>query len=74
VNTETFGMHRLTKSKKTVDLAPNTIREYARQGLPLYRMGRAVFFNVAELEHFIRSKGSPNTVPGAVKIRSLPQS
>jgi hypothetical protein len=53
-----FSMVRLSKAKKAVDLCPNTIREYNRQGLHLYRMGKAVFFNTAELEAFIRSKAT----------------
>ena len=60
VNTEsntTFDLCRLTKSKKIVDLAPNTIRAYSREGLALYRKGRAVFFSRAELEHHIRTAG-----------------
>jgi hypothetical protein len=50
-----FDLVRLTKSKKEVDLASNTIRAYAREGLSLYRKGRAVFFSRAELEQFIRN-------------------
>jgi hypothetical protein len=50
-----FDLVRLSKSKKTVDLAPNTIREYSREGLNLYRRGRAVFFSRGELAHFIKS-------------------
>jgi hypothetical protein len=49
-----FDLVRLTKSKRTVDLSSNTIRAYAREGLSLYRKGRAVFFSRAELEQFIR--------------------
>lgn len=52
---QSFDLVRLTKSKRAVDLAPNTIREYSRAGLSLYRKGRAVFFSKAELEQFIRS-------------------
>jgi hypothetical protein len=58
VNTESiqsFDLVRLTKSKKLVDLSPNTIRAYSHEGLALYRKGRAVFFSRAELENFIRS-------------------
>src|SRR5215831_6377562 len=50
-----FDLVRLTKAKKEVDISPNTIREYARQGLNLYRQGKAVFFSRAELATFIRS-------------------
>jgi hypothetical protein len=55
---QSFDMVRLTKSKQAVDLAPNTLRAYARQGLRFYKMGRAVFFSKAELEAFIRAQAS----------------
>jgi hypothetical protein len=60
-----FDMVRLTKAKRAVDLSPNTIRAYSRQGLGLYRMGRAVFFSRAELDAFIRAQGQV----GAVRMR-----
>jgi hypothetical protein len=53
-----FDLERLTKSKDSVDLAPNTIRAYAKKGLPLYRCGKAVFFSKSELAQFIRQAGS----------------
>jgi hypothetical protein len=49
-----FDLVRLTKSKKAVDLAPNSIRKLASKGLRLYRFGRAVFFSRSELEIFIK--------------------
>jgi len=49
-----YDLVRLSKSKSAVDLAPNTIRAYAREGLNLYRKGRAVFFSRLELENHIR--------------------
>ena len=55
-----FDLVRLTKSKRTVDLAPNTIRAYAREGLSLYRKGRAVFFSRSELESFLRRPQATN--------------
>jgi len=54
VNHTGFDLVRLTKSKETVDFAPNTIRAYAREGLPLYRKGKAVFFSKCELDQFLR--------------------
>ena len=57
-NEAIFRMVRLTKSKKTVDLSPNTIRQYSKEGLNLYRLGRAVFFNSQELEEFIKTRGA----------------
>jgi len=55
-----FDLVRLTKAKRLVDLSPNTIRAYAREGLSLYRKGRAVFFSRAELENFIRKTAVHN--------------
>lgn len=58
VNQTGFDLARLTRSKELVDLAPNTIRKFAKEGLPLYRNGKAVFFSKAELEAFIRSRSA----------------
>jgi hypothetical protein len=63
-----FDLARLSKSKQAVDVCPNTIREYARQGLNIYRVGKAAFFSKSELDLFIRAKASP-----FVKARTLPQ-
>ena len=49
-----FDLVRLNASKRHVDLAPNTIRAYAKEGLNLYRKGKAVFFSRAELAAFIK--------------------
>lgn len=60
-NTETleaaaggFDLVRLSSSKETVDVCPNTMRGYFKQGLPCYRRGKAVFFSKAELSEFIK--------------------
>jgi hypothetical protein len=50
-----FDLVRLTRAKRAVDVCPNTIRAYAKEGLNLYRKGRAVFFSRAELDTHIRS-------------------
>ena len=52
---QNFDLFRLTKSKATVDLAPNTLRAYHDQGLPFYRRGKAVFISKSELDAFIRN-------------------
>ncbi len=57
-----FDLVRLSQSKKAVDLAPNTIRAYGRDGLKIYRMGKAAFFSRTELEEFIRKTATVNTV------------
>ncbi len=51
-----FDFSRLSKSKELVDISPNTIRKFGREGLPLYRYGKAVFFSRSELAAFIRSR------------------
>jgi hypothetical protein len=56
IHVHTFDLFRLTRSKEVVDLDPDTIREYSKQGLNLYtpKGGRAVFVSKAELEAFIK--------------------
>jgi len=49
-----FDLFRLTKSKRAVDISPNTIRAYARQGLNIYKRGRAAYVSRNELANFIR--------------------
>lgn len=51
-----FEMFRLSRAKEVADIAPNTLREYHRLGLPFYRLGRAVFVSKAELAAFIRAR------------------
>jgi hypothetical protein len=54
---ETFDLVRISQAKKSCQVSPNTIRAYAREGLNLYRKGRAVFFSRAELADHIRRTG-----------------
>lgn len=54
-----FDLFRLSKSKAAVDVSPNTIRGYARQGLKLRRLGRAVFVSRTELDRFILQRAEP---------------
>jgi hypothetical protein len=49
-----FDLFRLSKSKVMVDLSPNTLRAYNREGLTFYRQGKAVFVSKNELTEFIR--------------------
>ena len=48
-----FDLFRLSKSKEVVDVCPNTLRAYNKQGLPFYHRGKAIFVSKAELAHFI---------------------
>ncbi len=48
-----FDLFRLSKSKEVVDVCPNTVREYNRQGLPFYHRGKAIFVSKIELAQFI---------------------
>lgn len=55
--TENFDLFRLSKSKRVVDLAPNTLRTYFLRGLKAYRCGKPVYVSKNELADFIRSGG-----------------
>ncbi len=48
-----FDLFRLSKSKEVVDVCPNTLRVYNKQGLPFYHRGKAIFVSKAELANFI---------------------
>lgn len=54
---QTFDLFRLTKGKREADICANTLRSYAAQGLPIYRMGRACFVSRTELAAFIKMRG-----------------
>ena len=56
MDSPSFDLVRLSKSKESVDLAPNTIRSFAAQGLRLYRHGKMVFFSRVELADFIKGR------------------
>jgi hypothetical protein len=56
-----FDLVRLSRSKSACDVCPNTIRAYAREGLALYRKGRAVFFSRTELVEHIRRTATKAT-------------
>ena len=49
-----FDLFRLSKSKIVVDISPNTLRAYHKDGLPFYTRGRAVFVSKMDLINFIR--------------------
>jgi hypothetical protein len=53
-NSIEFDLFRLSKSKAVVDISPNTLRSYNRDGLPFYKQGKAVFVSRTELDRFIR--------------------
>ena len=53
-----FEMFRLSLSKQIVDVCPNTLRSYFKQGLPFYQRGKAVFISKTELAAFIRGKAT----------------
>lgn len=68
-----WDLVRLSRSKELLDICANTLRSYNADGLPFYRMGRAVFVSKAELSAFIRSRSMnpassrprPKTAAGA---------
>ena len=49
-----FDLFRLSRAKDIVDLSPNTLRAYNKQGLPFHRQGKVVFISRRELNEFIR--------------------
>jgi hypothetical protein len=51
-----FDLFRLSRSKSIVDLAPNTLRSFNREGLRFFRCGKAVFVSKQELADFIRAR------------------
>jgi hypothetical protein len=55
--TSSFDLFRLSKSKEAVDLCSNTLRQYFKDGLPFYKMGKAIFISRAQLAQFITTKG-----------------
>lgn len=58
IEPEGFDLVRITKAKKIVDVCPNTIRAYGKQGLPLYKCSKALFFSRSELAAFIRDQAA----------------
>ncbi len=48
-----FDLFRLSKSKEVVDVCPNTLRAYNKQGLPFYHRGKSIFVSKAELAQFV---------------------
>jgi hypothetical protein len=53
-----FDLVRLSRSKEAVDLCSNTIRQFFREGLRCYRMGKMVMFSRSELAAFIKARAS----------------
>lgn len=64
-----FDLFRLSKSKIAVDICSNTLRAYHKEGLPIYRRGKAAFVSRSDLEAFIRQKSDskPIHLPGKKK-------
>ena len=58
VNDASFDLFRLSKSKEAVDVCANTLRAYFRQGLPHYKMGKAIFVSRVQLAQFITTRGT----------------
>ena len=51
-----FDLVRIQKSKKAVDLSPNTIRSFFKEGLKKYKRRGLTFFSRSELERFLKEK------------------
>jgi hypothetical protein len=69
---EFFDLFRLSRAKDVVDLSPNTLRAYSKQGLPFHRRGKVVFVSRRELDDFIRNKdvGTTESDSNAVSSRA----
>jgi hypothetical protein len=58
-NANSFDLFRISKSKEAVDISPNTIRKFARQGgLRIYRRGKNSFASKIELRAFLTRPAS----------------
>jgi hypothetical protein len=64
-----FDLVRLSKAKREVDLAPNTIRHYGELGLRLHRVGKVVFFSRSELTNLITSGVLATAIRNAAKTK-----
>ena len=64
-----FDLVRLSKAKKEVDLAPNTIRAYSEHGLRIFRVGKAAFFSRNELANLITSGVLATAMRNAAKVK-----
>lgn len=53
-----YDLFRISRGKKVVDLCPNTLRAFAKAGLPVYRQGRVTFISKSELSAFIRHRST----------------
>lgn len=53
-----WEMFRLSKGKDIADICANTLRAYNREGLPFYKVGKAVFVSKVELAAFIRGRAA----------------
>jgi len=65
-----FDLFRLSSSKDAVDICSNTLRRYNKDGLPFYRMGKAVFISKKELQFFILQKSEKRSAAELLKMGS----
>jgi len=63
IQTGSCDLFRLSKSKAVVDLAPNTIRAYFKDGLNFYKRGKAIFVSRTEVDAYIRKGSRPAGAP-----------
>ena len=49
-----FDLVRISHAKAILDISPNTLRTYARDGLAIYKRGKAAFVSKLELAAYIR--------------------
>jgi len=53
-----FDLFRLNRSKKEVDVSPPTLRKWFKEGLPFYKMEKAVFVSRSQLQAFILARAN----------------
>ena len=53
-----FDLVRLSKSKEACDFCSNTIRQFFREGLRCYKVGKMVMFSRSELTAFIKARAN----------------
>lgn len=51
-------LFRIQKAKEAIGIAPNTIRNFANEGLPVYKVGKMVFVSIADVELFIKRRAT----------------
>ena len=68
-----FDLFRLGESKITVNLSPNTLRNYHREGLPFYGQGRTIFVSKNDLAAFLKNRSIEKVSPETNNAKAAPE-